>query len=232
MRSGSAATFYSKLLLKPTLLFLTSFPEEGTHLLPVLFLVGVFVGLDPAQLGSTAVGLWTGLDLDWTAVVNCTCFFDVRPNEFKELIDAVFRFDWRANDKVVQSFSGLLSHLVSANSTCMVPAMHMLVRNLVLSPLDLDGESKQRKTSFRFSWLLLQLVAAALFSIVGSAERTRDSGEIPLFRSTICTLVLYFWNPPPAKETGSLQALSVPYSCTRFRGCTLFLSTTLLSDGS
>lgn len=64
-----------------------------------------------------------------------------RPEEYKELIDAVFRFDWRANDKIVQSFSGLLSHLVSANSTCMVPAMHMLVRNLVLTLRDLDGET-------------------------------------------------------------------------------------------
>lgn len=60
--------------------------------------------------------------------------------EYKELIDAVFRFDWRASDKIVQSFGGLLSHLVSANSTCMVPAMHMLVRNLVLTLRDLDGE--------------------------------------------------------------------------------------------
>lgn len=63
-----------------------------------------------------------------------------RPEEYKELIDAVFRFDWRASDKIVQSFGGLLSHLVSANSTCMVPAMHMLVRNLVLTLRDLDGE--------------------------------------------------------------------------------------------
>lgn len=63
-----------------------------------------------------------------------------RPDEFKELIDAVFRFDWRASPKVVGAFGALLSHLISANSTCMVPAMHMLVRNLVLALHDLDGE--------------------------------------------------------------------------------------------
>lgn len=62
-----------------------------------------------------------------------------RPEEFKELIDALFRFDWRANDKILAAFGGLLSHLISANGTCMVPAMHMLVRNLVLFPRDLDG---------------------------------------------------------------------------------------------
>lgn len=66
--------------------------------------------------------------------------FFVRPDEFKELIDAVFRFDWRAGPKTVQAFSRLLSQLISANGTCMVPAMHMLVRNLVLAPHDIDGE--------------------------------------------------------------------------------------------
>lgn len=67
-----------------------------------------------------------------------------RPDEFKELIDAVFRFDWRAGPKIVQAFSGLLSQLISANGTCMVPAMHMLVRNLVLAPHDIDGECSYR----------------------------------------------------------------------------------------
>lgn len=67
-----------------------------------------------------------------------------RPDEFKELIDAVFRFDWRGSDKIVAAFTGLLTHLVSANGTCMVPAMHMLVRNLVLSPRDLNGERRPR----------------------------------------------------------------------------------------
>eukprot|EP00903_Cladosiphon_okamuranus_P012898 g12042.t1 len=71
---------------------------------------------------------------------HCVTIISQQPEEYKELIDAVFRFDWRASDNIVQSFSGLLSHLVSANSTCMVPAMHMLVRNLVLTLRDLDGE--------------------------------------------------------------------------------------------
>eukprot|EP00752_Nemacystus_decipiens_P007776 g6944.t1 len=70
----------------------------------------------------------------------CVTIISQHPEEYKELIDAVFRFDWRASDKIVRSFASLLSHLVSANSTCMVPAMHMLVRNLVLTLRDLDGE--------------------------------------------------------------------------------------------
>ncbi|CAM9149975.1 unnamed protein product, partial [Hapterophycus canaliculatus] len=70
----------------------------------------------------------------------CVTIISQEPDEFKELIDALFRFDWRGSEKIVQSFGGLLSHLVSANSTCMVPAMHMLVRNLVLTPRDLDAE--------------------------------------------------------------------------------------------
>ncbi|CAB1096312.1 unnamed protein product [Ectocarpus sp. CCAP 1310/34] len=70
----------------------------------------------------------------------CVTIISQQPDEFKELVDALFRFDWRGSDKIVQSFSGLLQHLVSANSTCMVPAMHMLVRNLVLTPRDLDCE--------------------------------------------------------------------------------------------
>lgn len=69
-------------------------------------------------------------------------FLQNRPEEFKELIDALFRFDWSTGLKVVSAFSSLLSHLVSANGTCMVPAMHMLVRKLVLSPQDMDGEKE------------------------------------------------------------------------------------------
>ena len=63
-----------------------------------------------------------------------------RPDEFKELIDAVFGFDWRGDDEVVEAFSTFVSHLVSANSIYMLPTMHTLVRSLVLAPRDLDGE--------------------------------------------------------------------------------------------
>lgn len=66
-------------------------------------------------------------------------FFRHSPDEFKELIDAVFRFDWRGDEKVVGAFSTFVSHLVSANSTYMLPAMHMLIRSLLLSPSDLNG---------------------------------------------------------------------------------------------
>lgn len=71
-------------------------------------------------------------------------------------MDALFRFDWCANDKVVSAFSSLLSHLVSANSTCMVPAMHMLVRKLVLSPMDIDGKCSDgpRLTACSTSYVL------------------------------------------------------------------------------
>ncbi|CAM9266789.1 unnamed protein product, partial [Ectocarpus sp. 13 AM-2016] len=87
---------------------------------------------DPATLWRLYLGL-----------SQCVTIISQQPDEFKELVDALFRFDWRGSDKIVQSFSGLLQHLVSANSTCMVPAMHMLVRNLVLTPRDLDCETDQ-----------------------------------------------------------------------------------------
>lgn len=83
----------------------------------------------------------------------CFSFFSHRPDEFKELIDAVFRFDWRGNDKVVGAFSTFVSHLVSANSTYMLPAMHMLIRSLLLSPNDLNGG---------YWWGLHDLVEACL----------------------------------------------------------------------
>lgn len=76
----------------------------------------------------------------YLGLAQCVTIISQQPDEFKELIDAVFRFDWRAGPKIVQAFSGLLSQLISANGTCMVPAMHMLVRNLVLAPHDIDGE--------------------------------------------------------------------------------------------
>ncbi len=97
-----------------------------------------------------------------------------RPDEFKELIDAVFRFDWRANEKIVRSFSGLLSHLVSANSTCMVPAMHMLVRNLVLTLRDLDGEGNDVPDQYRTDY---GTVSVAVFRTVSQGSSTGEPSK-------------------------------------------------------
>ncbi|CAM9191998.1 unnamed protein product, partial [Chrysoparadoxa australica] len=64
------------------------------------------------------------------------------PEEFGELIDAIFRYDWTGHETVTSSFVKLVSHLVTANSTYLVPAMHNLVRNVLVRPNESDPNSE------------------------------------------------------------------------------------------
>ncbi|CAM9795783.1 unnamed protein product, partial [Phaeothamnion confervicola] len=64
------------------------------------------------------------------------------PHAFRELVHALFRFDWSGREpqgKIVRAYVSLVVHLVSVNGTYLLPAMHMLVRNMVARPAELTA---------------------------------------------------------------------------------------------
>jgi RNA polymerase I-specific transcription initiation factor RRN3 len=67
-----------------------------------------------------------------------------RPDEYRELVHALFEFDWRQPDKVARAYMRLLAQLISAHSIYLVPALHNLVRSLALQRSEEHGAAAGR----------------------------------------------------------------------------------------
>mmetsp|Transcript_2582 Transcript_2582/g.2687 ORF Transcript_2582/g.2687 Transcript_2582/m.2687 type:complete len:812 (+) Transcript_2582:179-2614(+) len=75
-------------------------------------------------------------DQDMVATVfiglgSCVSQFTQRPDQYRELIQSIFSYDWTCNHQVTLAYVQLLGHIISSNVTFLVPAFHMLVKNLV-----------------------------------------------------------------------------------------------------
>lgn len=109
-----------------------------------------------------------------------------RPDEYKELVDAIFRFDWNHPPNVSFAYQQLLTQLVSANSTYLLPALHTLVRAMLLRVDEMDdsgGGARERRGSVHSSLqTLLYLVPSGgskLFPVLSSHyPHKRRSGDI------------------------------------------------------
>jgi hypothetical protein len=55
-----------------------------------------------------------------------------RPDMYRDLIQGIFSYDWKGDDKTTLAFVKLLGYIVSSNVTFLVPSFQMLVKNLVV----------------------------------------------------------------------------------------------------
>ncbi len=67
----------------------------------------------------------------YLGLAQCVELLCERPESYKELILVLFRFDWDQPRPIVNAYHKLLSQLVSANSTYVLPVLHSIVRVLV-----------------------------------------------------------------------------------------------------
>ncbi len=67
----------------------------------------------------------------YLGLAQCVELLCERPESYKELVLVLFRFDWDQPKPIVDAYHKLLSQLVSANSTYVLPVLHSIVRILV-----------------------------------------------------------------------------------------------------
>eukprot|EP01038_Epipyxis_sp_PR26KG_P004481 gene4481-6332_t len=62
---------------------------------------------------------------------SCTSIFTERSDIFSELLEALFAYDWKCEQKVSLAFTSLIIHIVSTNAVFIVPSFRCLVRSLL-----------------------------------------------------------------------------------------------------
>jgi len=64
------------------------------------------------------------------ALASCITTITGDPDKFKDLLSALFKYDWSGGSLARAAFVNLLAHLVSAKSTFLHPTLQMLARSL------------------------------------------------------------------------------------------------------
>lgn len=62
-----------------------------------------------------------------------TSLFTQRQFIFKDLLDCIFKFDWKCEKKVSVAIINLIGHIVSANATYLSDAFHLFAKSLLPS---------------------------------------------------------------------------------------------------
>jgi RNA polymerase I-specific transcription initiation factor RRN3 len=76
-------------------------------------------------------------DLVWKvylSLTSCVASITQMPEEYTELIQNIFAFDWKMEKKINVAFVNLLSHLISANSIFLIPCLQVIVKTMTLLP--------------------------------------------------------------------------------------------------
>mmetsp|Transcript_6410 Transcript_6410/g.6618 ORF Transcript_6410/g.6618 Transcript_6410/m.6618 type:complete len:835 (-) Transcript_6410:70-2574(-) len=66
----------------------------------------------------------------YIALCCCVHEFTTKPEAYRDLLSAIFGFDWFLEKKVIVAFENLLKQIVSANTVFLVPTLKMLIRCL------------------------------------------------------------------------------------------------------
>jgi hypothetical protein len=69
----------------------------------------------------------------FVALQRCISTLTLRAANFGELFDAIFKFNWTRDPHVCAAFGEFITYLVSSNSIYLIPALRLLVNNLLPS---------------------------------------------------------------------------------------------------
>ena len=87
----------------------------------------------------------------YLGLTSCVGSVTQRPDEFSELIQSLFAYDWKLEKRINVALINLLGHLVSANSIFLIPTLQMVLKalsSLSTSLLtDSEGSSEQAPSS-------------------------------------------------------------------------------------
>jgi len=73
----------------------------------------------------------------YISLSSCVSMFTAKPEKYRDLIGAIYKYDWKCDRKVSIALVNLLGHMVSSNVTFLVPIFEMLVHGLLAKDSDL-----------------------------------------------------------------------------------------------
>ncbi len=116
----------------------------------------------------------------YLGLAQCVELLCERPESYKELVLVLFRFDWDQPRPIIDAYHKLLSQLVSANSTYVLPALHSIVR--VLVPEDggkFDAYEKIQPYAHRSLSAVLSLAPSGISKLFSVLSRQYPHKRLP-----------------------------------------------------
>ncbi len=116
----------------------------------------------------------------YLGLAQCVELLCERPESYKELVLVLFRFDWDQPRPIIDAYHKLLSQLVSANSTYVLPALHSIVR--VLAPEDggkFDAYERIQPYAHRSLSAILSLAPSGVSKLFSVLSRQYPHKRLP-----------------------------------------------------